>query len=94
MLLTTVLTVTTEVINKNVEQYKSLKINNSIIIILSLFLTFLIGLNAFLNPMQKWRQSKDAALSIESEIFKFRTRVGKYKVINNKIRKEERNLKQ
>ena len=48
------------------------------VVVLSLITSFLAGMITFLNPQQKWQQLRGAALAIESEIWKFRTRTGTY----------------
>lgn len=45
---------------------------------LSLFSTFVYGWNTFIDPTAKWTNLRGAALALESEIWKFRTRSGQY----------------
>jgi hypothetical protein len=49
-----------------------------LVLILSLCGSFVASLVALLNPGQRWQQLRGAALSLESEIWKFRTRTGEY----------------
>lgn len=51
-----------------------------IVLVLSLAGSFIASAVSYLNPAQRWQQLRGAALSLESEIWKFRTRVGPYAV--------------
>jgi hypothetical protein len=67
------------------------------VIVLSLAASFLASTAAYLNPAQRWQQLRGAALSLESEIWKCRTRVGPYAIggrvsIGNYSRESERRL--
>jgi hypothetical protein len=68
-----------------------------IVIVLSLAGSLLASTAAYLNPAQRWQQLRGAALSLESEIWKFRTRAGPYAIagkmsIGNYSRESERRL--
>jgi hypothetical protein len=64
--------------------------------------TVLIGFIAFTNPALRWQQLRTAHLSIVSEIFKFRCRIGEYRfdtqiseeVIDQKLYESIRDIKQ
>jgi hypothetical protein len=47
-----------------------------IVLILSVIASLLASTVSYLNPAQRWQQLRGAALSLESEIWKFRTRSG------------------
>lgn len=49
------------------------------IIVLSFVTTILVSYVAFMNPAVRWQQLRVAALQIESNIWMFRTRSGKYR---------------
>lgn len=49
------------------------------IIVLSFVTTLLVGYVSFMNPAVRWQQLRMAALQIESNIWMFRTRAGKYR---------------
>jgi hypothetical protein len=49
-----------------------------IVLALSVASTLVASAVSYLNPAQRWQQLRGAALSLESEIWKFRTRVGVY----------------
>jgi hypothetical protein len=51
---------------------------SAIVLGLSLAGTLIGTVVAFLSPAQRWQQLRGAALSLESEIWKFRTRTGQY----------------
>jgi hypothetical protein len=51
---------------------------SAIVLGLSLAGTLIGTVVAFLNPAQRWQQLRGAALSLDSEIWKFRTRTGQY----------------
>mmetsp|Transcript_38989 Transcript_38989/g.32909 ORF Transcript_38989/g.32909 Transcript_38989/m.32909 type:complete len:138 (-) Transcript_38989:664-1077(-) len=57
-------------------QYQSL--TTQFLILATLASTFLIGLYNQIDPVSKWYALKTAELQFESEIWKFRTRVGIY----------------
>jgi hypothetical protein len=68
-----------------------------IVIVLSLAASLLASTAAYLNPAQRWQQLRGAALSLESEIWKFRTRAGPYAMagkmsIGNYSHESERRL--
>jgi hypothetical protein len=68
-----------------------------IVIVVSLVASLLASTAAYLNPAQRWQQLRGAALSLESEIWKFRTRSVPYAVtgkmsIGNYSRESERRL--
>jgi hypothetical protein len=48
------------------------------VVVLSVASSFVAGVIAFVNPVTKWQQLRGAALSLESELWKFRTRTGAY----------------
>jgi hypothetical protein len=52
---------------------------NYIILGLSLANTIIAGLTSFMNPATRWHLLRSSALQIESEIWWFRTRTGKYR---------------
>jgi hypothetical protein len=51
---------------------------NTSVLVLSLVASFVSALLVFYNPSQKWLTLKGAALTLESELWKFRCRVGVY----------------
>ena len=51
---------------------------NTIILGLTIANTVLVALVTFVSPGSKWEQLRGAALALESEIWKFRTRSGPY----------------
>jgi hypothetical protein len=51
-----------------------------IVLALSVAASLLASTAAYLNPAQRWQQLRGAALSLESELWKFRTRAGPYTV--------------
>jgi hypothetical protein len=68
-----------------------------IVLALSLAGSLVASTAAYLNPAQRWQQLRGAALSLESEIWKFRTRAGPYAMggtisIGNYSRESERRL--
>eukprot|EP00747_Dinoflagellata_sp_TGD_P097564 gnl/TRDRNA2_/TRDRNA2_167169_c1_seq2.p1 gnl/TRDRNA2_/TRDRNA2_167169_c1~~gnl/TRDRNA2_/TRDRNA2_167169_c1_seq2.p1 ORF type:complete len:849 (-),score=166.45 gnl/TRDRNA2_/TRDRNA2_167169_c1_seq2:263-2809(-) len=54
------------------------KAEDELILCLALGASFINGWVTMIDPNRKWRQLKGGALSLESEIWKFRTRVGDY----------------
>ena len=48
----------------------------AVILGLSIATTFISGTVAFIKPSQKWFRLRSAALELESEVWKFRTRTG------------------
>lgn len=46
---------------------------------MSLFAGFLFSMFTKVDPVTKWKVLRSAALTMESEVFKFRTLTGKYK---------------
>lgn len=52
----------------------------SVVMVCTLALTALTTATAFTNPTTKWHQLRSAALALESEIWKFRTRSGSYAI--------------
>jgi hypothetical protein len=50
----------------------------SFIVALSIVASFVSGYVAFSSPVTKWQQLRGAALALESELWKFRTRTGDY----------------
>ena len=50
------------------------------VFITATLLTFLMGVTTFYNPTQRWRELRDNAETMHSEVFKFRTRTGIYEV--------------
>jgi len=65
-----------------------------IVLAISIVASLLASTISYLNPAQRWQQLRGAALSLESEIWKFRTRVGQYSIINHDsyTREPERKL--
>ena len=72
--------VTTIYLNQSCSEKEFLdeKSLQSIVVGLSLLTSLWTGVVTFLNPQQKWQQLRGAALAIESEVWKFRTRTGVY----------------
>eukprot|EP00942_MAST-04A_sp_MAST-4A-sp1_P012913 g12913.t1 len=56
---------------------------NYLIVGLSLINTVIAGLTSFLNPASRWHYLRSAALEIESEVWQFRTRTGKYRNVRS-----------
>ena len=52
----------------------------SLIFYLSIASTFVIALNAYVNPNGRWKQIRDTTCDLESAIWQFRTRTGQFKV--------------
>ena len=50
----------------------------AVILILSLSAAVIAGVTAYMDPGQRWMNLRGAALSLESDIWKFRTRTGRY----------------
>ena len=50
------------------------------VFITATLLTFLMSVTTFYNPTQRWRELRDIAETMHSEVFKFRTRTGIYEV--------------
>jgi hypothetical protein len=68
-----------------------------IVLGLSILASLLASTVSYLNPAQRWQQLRGAALSLESEIWKFRTRCGSYSIagkmgIHSVSRESERRL--
>jgi hypothetical protein len=55
------------------------EMGNYIVLGLSLLNTVIAGLTAFTNPAMRWHYLRSSALQLESEIWQFRTRTGKYR---------------
>jgi hypothetical protein len=60
---------------------------------LSIAASFLNGLEKFLNPKERWRRLKFSALSMEATIWKYRTRVGEFKVPSESSQVAEENMR-
>lgn len=54
-------------------------VGNYIVLGLSLANTIIAGLMSFMNPAKRWHHLRSSALQLESEIWQFRTRTGKYR---------------
>lgn len=50
--------------------------DDNILVFSTLIATFISGMLAYLNPINKWLNLKNSERQIDSEIWKFRTRVG------------------
>lgn len=64
------------------ELTRPLKLSSLVVAILSLLTSFTIGALHYLDPVKRWQELRTAALCVESEIWKFRTRTGQYSVDN------------
>lgn len=62
---------------------------NLVVVGLSLTSSFIAGLITIVNPVTKWRQLRSAALALESEIWKFRTRSGSYMIAGSRQEPQE-----
>ena len=58
--------------------------------ITSLLLSAVVGLDSLFSPRKKWRNLRVASVSLESKIWKFRTRVGEFEDNMAIASKEER----
>jgi hypothetical protein len=56
---------------------------------LSIAGSVLAGLTAYVQPAQRWFQLRGAALNLESEVWKFRTRSGQYALTQNREMQDE-----
>jgi hypothetical protein len=59
------------------------------VFIVAALLSFLTGLTTFYNPTQRWRELRDIAEAMHSEILRFRTRTGAYEVSISDARQSE-----
>ena len=66
------------VIHVNIKEYLGEEDLRVLIICLSLFASLLASLITYVDPASQWQQLRGAALSLESEIWKYRTRTGQY----------------
>ena len=55
-------------------------------------LTLVTGMTTFLKPAQRWRELRAAAESLQSEIFRYRTRTGPYTVVLSQPTRPEQAL--
>ena len=58
----------------------------------STLLTLVTGMNTFWSPGQRWREIRAVAENLQSEVFQFRTRTGKYTVTLSEPKKPEQQL--
>ena len=56
-----------------------IKLSGQITLALSLATSVVAGIMTFTNPASRWQHLRSSALSLESEIWSFRTRTGKYR---------------
>jgi len=68
------------VVSLNEPEAISTDVLSTCTVMLALLGGLIASLTMFFNPMNRWIRLKSAALSLESELWKFRTRTGIYKV--------------
>ena len=58
--------------------YKGKKLSELLVFVLSLLTSFITAYMAFMNPVVRWKQIRDAVATMESAIWMFRTRTAEY----------------
>lgn len=67
---------------------------SNIVVTLSLTMSLLGSITAYLDPQQKWTVLRGAALELTSEVWKFRLRTGPYAMVNGSSKHAEQYLQQ